>query len=67
MRAATIAAVVTAMVGTVSASAQTTSSDIQAWPSVAVTASVADRLEIRGEGLLQLTDDVSRVGRLQHS
>jgi hypothetical protein len=63
MRRATFAAVVAAMVGTVSASAQTTRSDIQAWPSAAVTAAIGDRLEIRADGLLQITDDVSRVGR----
>jgi hypothetical protein len=63
MRRATITGVVAAMIGSVGASAQTTRSDIQAWPSVAVTASVGDRLEIRADGLLQVTDDVSRVGR----
>src|SRR5262245_54525026 len=63
MKEATIAAVVATMVGAVSASAQTTSSDIQAWPSAVVTASVGGRLEIRTDGLLQVTDDVSRVSR----
>ena len=63
MTRATIAGVVAAMIGTASVSAQTTRSDIQAWPSVAVTAPVGNRLEIRADGLLQVTDDVSRVGR----
>lgn len=63
MRRATIGAVVAAMIGTASVSAQTTRGDIQAWPSVAVTAPVGDRFEIRADGLLQVTDDVSRAGR----
>lgn len=63
MRKATFAAVVAAMAGTVSASAQTTRSDIQAWPSAAVTASVGGRFEIRADGLVQVTDDLSRVSR----
>jgi hypothetical protein len=63
MRRAAIAGVVASLIGTLSVSAQTTTSDIQAWPSVAVTASVTGRLEIRADGLLQITDDVSRVGR----
>ncbi len=63
MTRATIAGVVAAMIGTASVSAQTTRGDIQAWPSVAVTAPVGDRLEIRADSLLQVTDDVSRVGR----
>ena len=63
MRGATIAVVVAAMVGTGNASAQTPNSDIQAWPSATVTASVGGRLEIRADGILQVTNEVSRVGR----
>ena len=63
MRGATIAVVVAAMVGTGNASAQTPNSDIQAWPSATVTASVGSRLEIRADGILQVTNEVSRVGR----
>jgi hypothetical protein len=46
MRKATFATVVAAMVGTAGASAQTRRSDIQAWPSAAVTASVGGRTTI---------------------
>lgn len=63
MKRATIAGVAAALIGTVSASAQTTGSDVQAWLSVAVTAPVGERLEIRVDGLLQITDDVSRITR----
>jgi hypothetical protein len=40
-----------------------TGRDVQVWPSVAVTTGVGDRLEIRADGLLQITDALSRVSR----
>lgn len=63
MTRATIAGVVAAMIGTVGVSAQTTRGDLEAWPAVAVTAPVGDRVEIRADGLFQVTDGVSRVSR----
>jgi len=60
---ATIAGLVATTFVSANASAQTTSTDIHAWPSVLVSAPVGDRLEVRAEGLLQITDGVSRVGR----
>jgi hypothetical protein len=49
--------------GATNAAAQTTRTDVQVWPSSAVTAPIGDRLEIRADGLLQIIDDTSRVGR----
>jgi hypothetical protein len=40
-----------------------TASDVEAWPSVAVTTGVGERVEIRADGLLQITDALSRVSR----
>lgn len=62
MKGATLAAVVAALAASANPSAQATGTDIQAWPSAAVTVSFAGRVEIRADGLLQLTDALSRTG-----
>ena len=61
MRRVLIATTAAALLCTARGSAQTTS-DLQAWPSFAVTAPIGSRLEIRADGLLQVTDTVSQVG-----
>src|SRR5262245_6971208 len=62
MRSVMLATTAAAVLCATSGSAQTTS-DLQAWPSIAVTAPIGSRLEIRADGLVQVTDTVSQVGR----
>jgi hypothetical protein len=57
------AAIIAVTLGAASTAAQTTPTDVQVWPSVAVTAAMGNRLELRADGLLQVTDGVSRVSR----
>jgi hypothetical protein len=58
-----LALVLAATLGAANARAQTTHDEAQVWPSIAVAAPLGDRVEIRADGLLQMTNGLSRVGR----
>jgi hypothetical protein len=57
------AAVVAVMLGAATAHAQTTPADLQLWPSISVAAPINSRFEVRADGILQVTENVSRVSR----
>ena len=57
------AAAVAIALGCATAAAQTPPTDIQFWPSISVIAPISHRWEVRGDGLLQVTENVSRVSR----
>jgi hypothetical protein len=58
-----LAVMLTAALGTATVQAQATDDDVQVWPSVAVVVPLGERVEVRADALLQMTTDLSRVGR----
>src|SRR5262245_18137302 len=57
-----LAEAITVTCGTTAARAQTAQSGVEAWTSMFVAVPIGDRLEMRADGIFQITDAVSRVG-----
>jgi predicted secreted protein len=57
-----LAAVLTLTVGATNAQAQTAHDDVDVWTSLLVATPVGSRTELRADGMLQATNDASRVG-----